>query len=351
MKYPIYIGYFILKEDIMKKKIISLIFIVLTLALCLVGCQKEEQIYKITYMLDEETVYRVDTGTIIHTKPYPAKQGFHFVNWYSKPDFSSKPLIYPLNLQSDITVYAKFEEGIFEYEKNTDNTTCTITNLYKCPLDKDIVFPAQIDGLNVTDINIKSSLKNVNYIKSISFSSDIHITNLSIILDNIKKIDLSNLNSLNNINILGCNKLNELILPKVEVIPSNFLSVVNLDTLTIPNTVKTISKNAISNSNIKNIVFENNSNITTIKNKAFNSLLNLTKIDIPTSIQTIENEAFYNCNMLEKITLNNDNLINLGNNNSKISNSENTVVFIKENLLNEYKNKYKNIKFEAILIK
>lgn len=332
----------------MRKKIIPIIMIIFTLTFCLVGCSKEEKTYTVTYMLDNETVYKTDTGISIHTKPEPSKQGFHFVNWYSKPDFSSKPLIYPLRLQQDIKVYAKFEEGIFEYKKNDDNTTCTITNLYKCPLDKDVVFPSSIDGLKVKDINIKT-ISELNYITSISFSEDVYITNLSIIIDNIEKIDLSKLSSLNNIQIIGCNNLKTLILPKVEKIPSKFLSVVNMKTLTIPNSVKTIENNAISNCNIQNINFENNSSLTTIKTKAFNSIFNLSAINIPTSVTSIENNAFYDCNMLEKIIINNDNLINLGNANSTISNTEKTVVYVKADLLNDYKSKYNKIKFEAII--
>ena len=338
----------------MKKTILALILIIFTLSLSLVGCGEKEKTYTVTYMLDNETVYKTYTDTSIKNIPIPAKKGFNFVNWYTKPDFSSNPIVLNMKLINDITVYAKFNEGIFEYTINPDNTSCTITNLYHCPLDKDVIFPSQINGYTVTNINIPL-LNDVGYIESISFSDELvnnenfNISNLHISIENIKKINLSNLKNLNNIEILGCYKLETLLLPNVQNIPTNFFRFNTIDNIAIPNTITSICKNAFYGSNINNIYFEKNSKITTISRLAFNNIFNIKSINIPCSVTTIENDAFNDCSQLEKIILDSDNFLTLGSNNGLITNNKNTVIYVKDVQLEKYIKTYPKLNFEKIL--
>ena len=230
-----------------------------------------------------------------------------------------------------MTLYAKFEEGLFDYNINEDKT-CTITNLFDCPLDKEIVFPKQInkkinekiETYNVKNIDINAlSGKLKNYITKLSFEDNIEITNLTINLSELKTLDLSKLNTLKNISILGCNSLENLIIPNIEILPSNFIiGNVSLKNFIIPNSVKTIETNSIS-------------------------IYNLDSIIIPDSVISIKNNAFKGCNNLKSIIIKNPTEINLGESNSNISNN-NTIIYVNEDLLENYTNKYPNMSFEKI---
>ena len=62
----------------MKNKLIALLAIIICLSFGLIGCSKPVEKYTITFMLDEDTVYKEYTDSYINTFPIPTKKGVSF---------------------------------------------------------------------------------------------------------------------------------------------------------------------------------------------------------------------------------------------------------------------------------
>ena len=77
-----------------------------------------------------------------------------------------------------------------------------------------------------------------------------------------------------------------------------------LDTIEIPNGIKTIGEDAFCFSSIQNLVFKEGTTLETIEKNAFRFAKNLTNIVLPGSVQTIKAEAFKFIKTLETVTLN-----------------------------------------------
>ena len=87
-------------------------------------------------------------------------------------------------------------------------------------------------------------------------------------------------------------------------------------TVTIPNTHKGIPVTKIadwgfSETSIRGVLFQANSNITTIGAHAFDCCTGLTSIELPQKVQTIDDYAFFDCDSLTNITIP-DKVISLG---------------------------------------
>lgn len=309
------------------KKIATILLLVIAL-MCFVSCDNNTPTkYTVTFDSNGGTAIESYKTARLNKIPKPAKQGFHFVNWYYNPDFDGNPAVFNATVLKDITLYAKFEKGIFEIVENDEDNTCKITDLYYCPLDKNIVFPSTVEKngktYTVTEIDITAPNSNMLYLNSIKFAKDFIITNLPLYFENVDTIDFTNLTSLENISVL-CQNLQSLVLPNIETIPTNFLTeALNLKTLVLPQTLKTIENKAFSNC-------------------AFAS------VNIPESVEKIGNNAFNNCLFLENIVINSNSVIELdtkgitnvleiikpNNNKTKFK------IYIKDELLDNYKAKY-----------
>lgn len=85
-----------------------------------------------------------------------------------------------------------------------------------------------------------------------------------------------------------------------------------LTSITIPSYIKIIGLSCFSGcTSLESVVFEENSQLTTLKQKAFINCTSLSSIELPDSVETIGNQAFYQCTSLTNITLP-ANLITIG---------------------------------------
>lgn len=117
------------------------------------------------------------------------------------------------------------------------------------------------------------------------------------------------------IGILNCStrifngnpRLNTLTLNGDIIYNHNDLYWIYTNILIIGNNVKTIAKQALYRTKANNVIFAENSQLTTIKESAFdqNTLINLNYLILPDSLQVIEKQAFYRTKM---------NIVELGSN-------------------------------------
>ena len=76
-----------------------------------------------------------------------------------------------------------------------------------------------------------------------------------------------------------------------------------MKSISIPSSVLEIGNEAFYKcSNLENITFEEESNLTIIGESSFYGCFNLESISIPILVSEIGNEGFYNCSNLENIT-------------------------------------------------
>ena len=98
--------------------------------------------------------------------------------------------------------------------------------------------------------------------------------------------------------------------PLIEIGENEFKKCEKLVKIRIPSTIKTIKKGAFQGCiSLKEIEFENNSELRIIEDHAFIFCISLTEIKIPSNITFIGKSAFENCKSLEKIIF--ENLSNL----------------------------------------
>lgn len=86
---------------------------------------------------------------------------------------------------------------------------------------------------------------------------------------------------------------------------SSFAYCTGLNSVTIPNQTVEIKDMAfLCCTNIKNVVFENNSNLKIIGRQAFDRCLSIEKLFIPDSVESIGINAFAECNSLQEVVFN-----------------------------------------------
>lgn len=100
----------------------------------------------------------------------------------------------------------------------------------------------------------------------------------------------------------GCTNLTNIVIgSSVTAIPAVFMATnSSLTSITIPKSVKTIGGSAfMSCTNLKTVVFENQSELETIEASTFESCVNLESMTIPKSVKSINNSAFNSCRKLQ----------------------------------------------------
>jgi len=88
-----------------------------------------------------------------------------------------------------------------------------------------------------------------------------------------------------------------------EINNKTFAFLKNIEKLIISKNVEDIKKHAFSDLNVKTIVFEENSKVSSIGNRAFYKVSNLTSINMPNSINNIGDYAFYDARSLVSIEI------------------------------------------------
>ena len=104
----------------------------------------------------------------------------------------------------------------------------------------------------------------------------------------------------------NCSELKRIIFDnnsKLKELPSlAFYSLTNLTAIEIPASIEIINNDAFNGCKaLTDIIFASGSNLRTIGEDAFNDCVNLRTIKIPSSVETIEDNAFANCYKLESI--------------------------------------------------
>jgi hypothetical protein len=140
---------------------------------------------------------------------------------------------------------------VYEYSINGQSATIERIN-YSSAVTSDLVLPSQIGGVNVTNIN--------DYAFAENFYGNTCVTSV-----------------------------------------------------TIPATVTEIGMGAFENcTDLTNITFENNSELTTIRPYAFGGCSSLSSISIPDSVKTLYDYAFYDCDALASFNINSIETLGVG---------------------------------------
>lgn len=104
----------------------------------------------------------------------------------------------------------------------------------------------------------------------------------------------------------GCENLSiELPSALIALSDSCFVGCSSLTTITIPKSVNTSMSQVFMNcTNLREVLFEEDSSVTQIGQEVFKNDLSLLSIVIPPSVRTISSDAFTGCSNLESITIN-----------------------------------------------
>lgn len=150
-------------------------------------------------------------------------------------------------------------------------------------------------------------MKRINLPENLSTIGDFAFDNCNLLEDaNISKN--SKLISIGSYAFRFCSLLNNIILPDtLQTIGNHAFNNSGIVEVTIPANVENFGTDVFSNSELKNIVFENH--ILALPENTFYNCKKLESATLPTSIRTIERRSFYGCESLR--TINIAELINL----------------------------------------
>lgn len=176
----------------------------------------------------------------------------------------------------------------FQYQLRK-NQTIEITG-YTDYGEQELIIPASIDGYIVTSI----SIENIDYKGNNAFFNVSPLKKV-ILPDTLKMIGEQGLSELS---------FKEIVLPKsLEIIrPYAFCNCTNLEFIIIPGSVTTIRQGTFQYCHaLKNIILPHA--LEKIENHAFSGCQSLHTIDIPNNVEVIEHHAFYECFRLESISI------------------------------------------------
>ena len=109
----------------------------------------------------------------------------------------------------------------------------------------------------------------------------------------------------------GTNKDKDVVIPEkspdgdivVAIGNGAFYKNLNIETVTIPGTVKTIESGAFALAQLLTTVTFTGDGLETIESSAFEACYNLTEITIPKTVKTIGDHAFHLCTVLKKVSV------------------------------------------------
>ena len=102
--------------------------------------------------------------------------------------------------------------------------------------------------------------------------------------------------------LMGCTSLKNVYLGNVDGIPNRTFLNTAIESIQIPNTVKSIEQFAFYNcSSLKEVTFEENSNCKFIGMYSFSGCTSLENIVIPNSVERLGESAFQNCSYLKSV--------------------------------------------------
>lgn len=157
----------------------------------------------------------------------------------------------------------------------------------KLQSEKDIIFPSYINGLRVTTI-LSDAVNKIDGPETVFIPKTVRVIEQHAFYE--------------------CENLKEVIFEEgsnlEEIKELAFCDCVNLESITIPKTVTKISAMAFAGcTNLKEVKFEENSKLRRINSQAFSENYNLVDFIFPKSVETLEDNVFYDCFNLTEITI------------------------------------------------
>ena len=114
----------------------------------------------------------------------------------------------------------------------------------------------------------------------------------------------SNLTTIGTCAFNTCGSLMNINIPnKCQIIGNGAFVGTSITNIIIPSSVTIIDDSAFSELALTSIAFEENSNLETIGQYAFNKCTALASVDIPSSVTNIKNNAFYGCSAIQNVTI------------------------------------------------
>ncbi len=99
-----------------RKKIQCVLFILLLLCtLCICGCGKKE----VTFQTNGGDPLETITVKTLESAPIPQRSGYTFLGWHTDSKLS-RPAVFPLELNTDVTLYAKWKKIIYTVSFNSN---------------------------------------------------------------------------------------------------------------------------------------------------------------------------------------------------------------------------------------
>ncbi len=210
--------------------------------------------YKISYILNgginsknNPNTFEIEEDEFILEEP--TKNGFVFGGWFLDNEFNNPITSLDDSINSDITLYAKFNQFSYEYELVGNKYYISKYN----GSEKEISLPNEYQGIEISGIKSNAFENNV-HIEKIIFNSSLNVIEANAFknCEKLKELDFS---ASSNLSFIGEYAF-------FKSTPSN-----EIDYIYLPESVTTIEDNAF-NTESKRIVFSNNVN-TTSKNTYF----------------------------------------------------------------------------------
>ena len=224
----------------------------------------------------------------IETEPIPTKGGYTFRGWYFDGGFAKKAS-FPLEVTSNITLYAKWEEnepaGI-TFTVDGSGLLTAVEGISEA--NSEVIIPSEVNGQAVKQIG-QDLFRDNPYLRKLSIPDGV---------------------SLGYRMCSGCVLLEEVDLPSnITVIPDHaFEGCVSLHSIELPKTLVQIRLEAFSGSGLESLSAP--SSLKEIWSYAFKDCLSLAEVDLK-QVTSLGDMAFENCALLSSVSLP-DSLLELG---------------------------------------
>ena len=207
-----------------------------------------------------------------------------------------------INAHKNSKNYSSVDGILFNKNKNT-------LIAYPASLNQEYVLPSKVTRIGDYAFGYTKELTvDLTNVKSIGNNAFAYSNISSIVIpDSVTKLGSA---------VFEGSKISDITLGRgiINIPQKTFTLCLNLETISIPKEILSIDGLAFANSNLKEITFEENSNLLNIDSMAF-AYTNLNSITIPDSVTTIGSSAFKTCLSLEEVILSeNSNLKMIGNN-------------------------------------